>query len=242
MLVVAVDHTHVIAALATRPELLVLSLRVVGDQPRRSREDRPARTVVLLQTNHGRVWVVGFELQYVPYVRPAPSVDALIRVAGDTNVLVIDCDAVGQNVLGVVGVLILIDQDVLVTPPQRLANVRPIAKKKRRSHQKVVEIQRVVVIERLLVEAIGLRDPPAEMVIAHFHSVLVGSLHLVLGVGDQRVKASRPEYVGGQLEPLYDGLEDTELIVAIIDRVVLGEIGLSGELAQQPRAEGVEGA
>ena len=242
VLVVAVDHAHVLPAFAPRPELLVLPLRVVCDQLRRGLEDRPARTVVLLQADDGGVWVVGLELEDVSYVRPSPGVNALVRVAGDADVLVLDGYAVGQDVLGVVGVLILVDEDVLVTPPQHLADVRPVAKQKRHSHQKVVEVQRVVVVERLLVEAIGLRGAPAETVVAHFDGVLLGRLHLVLGVGDHRVNASGPEYVGRQLEPLYDVLGDAELVVAIVDRVVPGKVRLGGELAKQPGAQGVEGA
>ena len=82
----------------------------------------------------------------------------MIRIADDAKVLVTQRHRVSQHVLGVIGVLIFVDQDVLESLLQFLEHFGVIAKRVSRAKEKIVEIQCVVLVETLLILGEDPRD------------------------------------------------------------------------------------
>ncbi len=111
-------------------------------------------SVVLLQPDHPCAREGRLEVQDVPDVRPPPGVDALVVVTHHHEVGVFPRQELEETELSSVGVLVFVHQDegepaaVLVqdglVPLQKLHGL----------HQEVVEIEGVVVPERLLIEGI----------------------------------------------------------------------------------------
>ena len=84
----------------------------MGDDRVGGVEDRLGRAVVLLEADDLGVGVVALELEDVADVGAAPGVDRLVVVADHGEVAVLAGEQVGEAVLGVVRVLVLVDQDV----------------------------------------------------------------------------------------------------------------------------------
>ena len=139
------------SALSLRCVLLAISF--AGDG-----EDRLGRAVVLLEPHDLRVGVILLELEDVLDVGPAPGVDRLVRVADDADVAVPQRQRVGDDVLGVVRVLVLVDQDVL-EPLLQLRAAPPGGRGTRgRSSSRSSKSSALFCVEKLLVLRVNPRD------------------------------------------------------------------------------------
>jgi hypothetical protein len=113
--VLVVCHiTHELFAGAPRgPQVLWLPRQVVGNYGVGRVEDRLGGPVVLVQDHDGRVRERPLELEEVAYIGSPPTVDRLVGVA-DHRYLVMSAGKLEHElVLRPVGVLVLVDQDVL---------------------------------------------------------------------------------------------------------------------------------
>ena len=122
------------------------------------REDRLGRAVVLLELDHLRLGEVALEVEDVADVGVAEAVDRLVLVADDHQVAVLGGEQLQQPVLGVVGVLVLVDEDVAEGAAPALAHLLEQLEGVDRAHQQVVEVHRVGGEHPLLVEREGLGD------------------------------------------------------------------------------------
>ena len=112
-LVVAVVPHDRVAVAAVGPQLLRLAAEVVADDGVGGVEDRLRRPVVLLQHHDRDVREGVLELEDVPHVRSPELVDRLVAVAHDADVAVLLREQEDHLVLDGVGVLVLVDEDVL---------------------------------------------------------------------------------------------------------------------------------
>ncbi len=101
------------AAFAGGEEVLALALRVLRDDGGGAFEDDLGGAVVLLEADGAGFGKIFFELEDVANVGAAPGVDGLVFIADDADVAVL-AEQLHELVLGAVGVLVLVDEDVLV--------------------------------------------------------------------------------------------------------------------------------
>src|SRR5262249_13259282 len=106
------DDRDQLAARLFGVQVLGFSLAVVGDQGAGSVPDRFGATGIALQCDDTGSGKIALEIQDVADVRAAPFVDRLVRIADNAQVRLIDGQAAGDGVLGLVGVLIFINEDV----------------------------------------------------------------------------------------------------------------------------------
>src|SRR5690606_27187389 len=78
------------------------------------REDLGRRAIVLFQVHLLRLRVVVLVIQDVANVGGAPAVDRLVGIADDAQVAMLLAALLHEQILQVVGVLVLVDQHVLV--------------------------------------------------------------------------------------------------------------------------------
>ena len=158
---VALDRT---AGVAFGEQLLGLAADVVGDDGVGRIEDGLGGAEVLLQHDGGHVGEGPLELQDVADVGAAPAVDRLVRVPHHADVAVGLAEQLDDLVLGVVGVLELVDQDVaealLVGGSHVVAGLEQVG----RHHEQVVEVDGVGRQQALLVLRVDVGDALAERV------------------------------------------------------------------------------
>src|SRR5262249_39179166 len=120
-------------------------------------EDRPRRTVVLLQDDRLGTDEVRLEVQDVANVGLAPTVDRLVLVADDADALRALAQQANERVLGEIRVLKLVDEDVAVALTVAGQDARLALEKLDRLHEEVVEVEEVAGLKRLLVVAVDRR-------------------------------------------------------------------------------------
>ena len=147
---------------------------VLLDQTVGGLHDALRGTVVLLQLEELRVGVYGLEVQDVVDVCSAEGIDALCIVAHHTHALMLARELQHNLLLGVVRVLVLVDEDVLESLLILLQHLAVVAQKAVGHHQQVVEVHRISLAATLLV---GQEDAAR---LGHLR-IAVALLHLGVG-------------------------------------------------------------
>ena len=179
------------------------------------------------------------KIQDVLDVRSPERVDRLVVVADDRQVAVLGRQQLQPAVLGVVGVLVLVDED----PAERLrvavADLLEELEEVDRADQQVVEVHRVHAVELALVVLVDVRDGLLE-VGPDEPAVVLGGAELVLGVGDLRLHRARREALGVDVEVVEDALDQAALVGRVVDRELARVAEAVGVGAEHAGAGGVE--
>ena len=204
-------------------------------------EDALGAAEVLGELDDAGAGVVALEVEDVADVRAAPAVDRLVGVADDAEVGEVDRHAAGDAVLGLVGVLVLVDEDVAEAGVEFGAQLAVVAHREGGHQQQVVEVEGVGVAHLLLVVAVDLRNDLLEVVVGLFGEA-VGGEELVLRLADGGLDG-----VGGEADVVdagrvEGGLGDAQAVGLVVDGEVAVDADAVGVLAQQAHAEAVEGA
>ncbi len=238
--VVAAEYLDFWTNFIIGPEVFLFALGVVGDEGGGGLEDHLGGAIVLLEEDDFGVGVELLKFQDVVEVGAAPAVDGLVGVAGGADVFVVHGEHVGEDELGVVGVLIFVDEDVLETILELFADGLVVAEEDGHLEEEVVEIEGFVLGEDLLVAGVDAGDVFFEK----GGSCLgegVGGLEFVFGVGDGVENGGGLEVVGGEVDVL-DGLFDGfGLVGGVVDGEGFGQVRVGGKFAEETGAEGVEG-
>ena len=193
----------------------------------------------MFQVDHFGLGVILFEIQNVLDVRPAEAVDALPVVADHTEVPVLFGEHVDEQVLRLVGVLVLVHHYVAEPILVFFQDLRIFGKYFDREIDDVVEVEGVVVLELFLVLSEDARKG--------FFIISVGLLrekfrvdHVVFRAADRRQKSFRVELVGVYFQLLHDPF-DHGLLVLGVDYMEGAFVSQSFYLGpKDPHADGVE--
>ena len=108
------------------PEVFALPAPVVADHRIGRLQDVSGGAVVLLQPDHPGIFILTFEGEDVLNGGPPEAVDGLVIVPHHADVLPAPCQQRRQEVLEVVGVLVLVDEDVAELPLVILPHLREL--------------------------------------------------------------------------------------------------------------------
>ena len=106
------DQAHLLAVVLVGPQLFAQPPLIAPDHAGGCGQNMWGGPVVLLQPHHMRAREILFKAQDVAHLGPAPAIDRLIIVAHAANVLVGPCQKTQPHILGDVGVLIFVHQNV----------------------------------------------------------------------------------------------------------------------------------
>ena len=142
---------------------------------------------------------------------------ALVVVADDRDVAVLAGDQLEPAVLGVVGVLVLVDEDVAECGCVALADLGEQLHHVDRAHEQVVEVHRVHAVQLGLVHAIDVDDRllevrPDELAVA------LRVAQLVLCVGDLAMDRRGCEALRVDVELLDAALHEPARVGLVVDR------------------------
>ena len=214
-------------------------------------------TVVLFQQDRVGVRVVLLEVRNIADIRAAEGVDGLVGVTDHSQLggghgvrvgaAVSRCLRVGadqfthQLVLGVVGVLVLVHEDVAELAAVVVRDFGELLEQEDGAANQVVKVEGVGGAQTLRVDGVDLRDGLLVRVIArHAGCVRFGADQLVLQRGDTVAHGFGGELLGVQVELFNDEAQQALRVGRIVD----GEGGLQtqggGLTAQHAHAEAVE--
>ena len=199
-----------------RPQVLGRALGVVGDDRVGGVEDGLGGSIVLVENDHAGVGVVLLEVGDVADVRAPEPVDRLVGVTDHTEVAMSGGELLDQHVLGAVGVLVLVDQDVAEPLLVLGQDVGKGAEKLDRDHQQIVEVHRRRLEQALLVEAVDVGDLLVIEALALVGERLVVD-QLVLGLGDDGFHRLGREALGVELEVLEHQVDQAHRVGLVVD-------------------------
>ena len=171
---------------------------------------------------------------------PRKRVDRLLVVADHREVAVLGGQQLEPAVLGVVGVLVLVDHDVAERLRVAVADLLEELEHVDRADEQVVEVHRVHAVQLALVVLVDVRDGLLE-VGADELAVVVGGAQLVLGVGDLRLHRARGEALDVDVEVVEALLDQPPRVGRVVDRELARVAEPVGVGAQHPHAGRVEG-
>ena len=216
--------SDLIAGVVFRPEFLALASLIVGDDGVRRIENRLRRAVVLLEADDLRAAVLLFKRQNIFNRRAAEFVDGLVVVTHDADVFISARKKRRKPVLKLVRVLILVDEHIaelaLVIGSHVLERVQEL----HGLENDIVKVQRVCVMEPLLIALIDLRD--------FLHAVVpravgnlgerVRMLRLVLGLADHGQAQPRRKRLFIHVQFFQNILDDAFRVRRVVDRKARG--------------------
>ena len=229
------------------PEFLFPPAMIVGDHGIGRGEDILGGTIILLQQDCACLGIVSFEFFDIANGGTAECIDGLVGVANHAELAGIrsGADKRGdENVLGMVGVLVLINKNVTKTFSIVGGDFGVGGKHPHGFPDEIVEVESVSGPQPPLVFGVHLGNGAVERVTGGGRLVAsgVGVGKLGFQRGDGGGQQSGREFLGVDLQVFGDHAEEPFGIVGIID----GEVGVEpGQqvrlLPQNPHAGGVEG-
>ena len=219
-----------------------------------ARRMRLGRAVVLLEQDGAGVGVVLLELLDVADRGAAEGVDRLVGVADDDQLARLDPvlgagllgpadELADQLVLGVVGVLVLVDHDVPEPPAVVLGDVGEGLEHVHRGHDQVVEVHGVGLAQPALVGRVGLGEHLLLVRARLADPARVGLLvdQLVLEVADLVAERPRVVALGVEVHVAEDHRHQPLGVGGVVDREGRPQPDLVGLAAQDAHAGAVEG-
>ena len=204
------------------PEPLLAPAGVARDDGVRRREDRLGRPVVLLEHDRRGVRVVALELLDVADGGAAERVDGLVGVADDAQLpgrqrLGRGADELlDEDVLRVVGVLVLVDEHVPEPAAVVLGDVGEELQHGHRARDEVVEVEGVGASQAPLVLAVRLGQQPFHVVGRAARVRLVVD-QLVLQVGHLPEERARGELLRVQAHVAHDHRHEAQGVGLVVD-------------------------
>ena len=244
---VGLQDADLLALVALREAVLLHALRVADDHRIGRVDDRTRRAVVLLQLEDHRLGVVLAEREDVLDLRAAERVDRLRVVAHDADLAVVLREAADDDVLRVVGVLILVDEDVaelLLIAGQHLGRV---AQQDVGLQQQVVEVHSAVALAALAVDVVDVAELgdlrlPVLGGEGRIGEVGAGGHEAVFREGDARGQRIGLIAVVRKVQLADDGFQQVLAVGGFVDGERLRKADRLGVLAQDAREDRVEGS
>ena len=184
-----------------RPKSFRLAVKVVFNDGVGGVQNGLRRTIILLQQNNSRIWIILLEIQNVAHIRAAPTVNRLIGITDDANVFVFGGKLLCQNVLRNVCILILVDGNVLETLLITLQNVGIFVEKIHGRENQIVEVQRIILPQLFLIQPVNLRDAFVPLKcswiapLIYLLKIMRGINQIVFEVGDFEVRVGKKFFV-----------------------------------------------
>ena len=242
LLVSAAIGLHQFSSRLAGPQGLPLSPLVVGDYGVGRVEDMGGRPIVLLQTDRPAASVLILKGENVLDGGTAETVDALVVISHHADIVPFAGQQCRQPVLKIVGVLILIDHDVLElsgpVSPGFLIGIQQL----HGIGDKIIKIHCPHGDHSLYVFDIDLSDGGVPL-IAHLpvglKIVLPGDL-LILRLADLRQHGPRRKALFIDVQIFHDLFDEALAVAGIIDRKIIRISNPSGIPAQDTDAAGME--
>ena len=232
-------HQHRLAVAFRRPQLLAEPACVVADHRVRGLQNVAAGAVVLFETTHRNGREVALETQNVLDACAAPTVDALVVVAHGHQLAAVTGQQLQPRVLHSVGVLELIDQDLLKARPVVRQHIGPFEPQFVTAQQQFCEVDNTGLCTGGFVGHVDIAEHLFDLT---RRVQMPGPLAFVLGAVDVPGRLLGRVTLLIQVHRLHDAFDQPLLIIAIENLKALRQPRFFVVNAQQPMGDAVKRA
>ena len=229
-----------------RPQPLLASIAVAGDDSISGAKNGLGGPIVLLQQDGRGIGIVALELFNVADRGTSEGIDRLVRITHDTQLSGRKFWSAGthkfahQHILRVISVLILVDEDVAEPTVITLSYVGKKLQQGDGRRDEVVEVERIGTTQPSLVLAIDLDKNLLHRVGSPSSEVVLVD-EFVLKVGDLPQKHAWRKALGVHLEIARDHGHQTLRVGRVVDGEGTRDIEVSGLGTKNPHAGTVKG-
>ena len=239
----AVPHApdaDLVARIDPGPQGLAEPSFVMGDQAGGGAQYVRRRAVIALQADHPRARKVLLEFQDVADLGAAPGIDGLVVVADAAQVLAGLGKQPQPEILGHVGILVFVHQQIAETVLILGQNIRVLGEQGQIVEQQVAEIGRVEGAEPVLIRGVELHQTP----VGHGAAFLLRHLFrrqaaILPALDDAQQHPGRPLPVVDTVA-FHHLLQQPQLVVRIENGEVGFEAGSLGVAAENSCRQGME--
>ena len=133
------------------PEIFRTAVAVVSDDFISCLKNGFGGTIVFLKQDYLSFRIILFKVQNILHIGSPPAIDRLVSVSDHADILKAGSQELDQLVLGMVGILILVHMDILVTLLVVGQNIRILVKKPQSQHNQVVKVHGFGLAQFLLI-------------------------------------------------------------------------------------------
>ena len=138
------------------PKILRTAVFIVFDNLISRLENSFGGTVILLQQNNLGLGIIFLEVQDILHISTTPTIDRLVRIPNHTDVFKARSQEFDQLVLSVVGILVLINMDVLKLLLVVGQNIRILIKETQGQHNQIIKVNRLRLTKLFLISSVTL--------------------------------------------------------------------------------------
>ena len=231
-----------VALLGAGAQSLAQTARIVGDQGAGRRQNMGGGAVIAFQPHHGGAGEILLEAQDVAHFGPAPGIDALIVVADAADVAVLLRQQPQPQILGDVGVLIFIHQNIMKAALILVQDVRVAQEQGQGVQQQIAEVAGVQAQQALLIQLVQILHASGGELTRRLARQLVGAQPPVLpALNGPHGGVDRPF---APIDALFhhDLFQQAGLVVAVQNGEVAGQPYRFRVTTQDTHGNGVKGA
>jgi len=159
------------------PQSFLLPPIIMADNFIGSFQNVPGRTIILFQPDNLGLRIIPFKIQDILDICSPEAVHRLVIITHHTNVPVPFRKEPDQPVLSMIGILVLIHEDILKLIAVSLQYIAVIAEQDIGIHQQVVEIHAVPGTQPVLVALVYLEEPRAPGHTVVFQDLRISCIH-----------------------------------------------------------------
>ena len=237
------DDPDLPAVTGIGPQRLAEPARIVRDEAVGGGENVRSRAIILFETDDLRAGEVMLEAEDVGDLGAAPAVDRLIVVADDAKVAARLGEQLQPFVLGLVRVLIFVDEDVAEAVAISVEDVRLGPEDHQHMQQQVAEIAGVQRLQPLLILRVEFGAAAGGEGFGLAGIDLLRGPAAILPPVDERGELARRPALLVEIRSGDELLQDPELVVGVEDREIglePDELGMASEHSRGDRMEGAE--
>ena len=244
---IGLENADRLALVALREAVFLHAFGVADDHRVGRIDDGAGRAVVLLQLEDHGVGKILLEREDILDLGPAEGVDRLRVVAHDADLRMQLRETADDDVLGVVGVLILVHQNIFELLLIARQHVGGVAQQDVGLQQQVVEIHRAVALAALAIDVVDVAEFGNLRLtvlggVDRIGEVGAGGHQTVFGIGYARSQEVGLVFLVRKVQLADDGLQQVLAVRRFVDGERIGETDAVGVLAQDTRKNRVEGS
>ena len=150
------------------PQPFALSAQIMGDHRIGCIQNRLGGAIILLQADQAAAFILLFKIQNIGNGGATEPVNTLVIIAYHANIFITTCQQTTEQILQMIGILILVHQHILELSLIITANILVLLQKFDGQQDNIIKIHRIVVQQTLLIGLIGFCNDRSAMITRHF--------------------------------------------------------------------------
>ena len=223
------------------PKRFSLTLHIVRNDSVGCIENRLGGTVILFQTNGAGIRKRLFKAQNVFNGCTAEFINTLIVIADNTEIAAAFREEFDEQILCVVGILVLVHHNIAELVLEVFQNIRAILQEADGIGDEIVKIHRIRFRKPLLIELVRLTNQRKTVVAPGSSDKLIRRYQIILGTGNFAQNCLMREHLVLNLQNPLTILHQTLRIVRIINGKMTGITEAIPKLTEETGAGGMEG-